>query len=105
LDLGYDGPPFRSDPEHRALIKAELGAYLAYLYALSRDESVSTGNGSGKGLTYLLPIFDAILRDDLARHSVRALNAFRATNWPAYRRGTNNRTGRSAARPLATTVF
>jgi hypothetical protein len=35
-----------------------------------------------------VPIFAAILRDDLARHSVRALNAFRATNWPAYRRGT-----------------
>ena len=68
-DLGYDGPPFRSDPEHRALIKAELGAYFAYLYALSRDYIVSTGNGSGKSLTYLVPIFDAILRDDLARHS------------------------------------
>ncbi len=34
---------------------------------------VSTGTGSGKSLTYLVPIFDAILRDDPARHSVRAL--------------------------------
>jgi hypothetical protein len=60
---------------------------------------VSTGTGSGKSLTYLVPIFDMILRDDPARHSVRAqivypmnalinsqvgaLSAFRAANWPA----------------------
>src|SRR5271169_905349 len=59
---------------------------------------VSTGTGSGKSLTYLVPIFDAILRDDPARHSVRALivypmnalinsqvealEAFRKENWP-----------------------
>jgi ATP-dependent helicase YprA (DUF1998 family) len=34
---------------------------------------VSTGTGSGKSLTYLVPIFDAVLRGDPARHSVRAL--------------------------------
>src|SRR6266496_637274 len=34
---------------------------------------VSTGTGSGKSLTYLVPIFDAVLRDEPARHSVRAL--------------------------------
>src|SRR5262249_7402156 len=59
---------------------------------------VSTGTGSGKSLTYLVPILDMILRDDPARHSVRALivcpmnalinsqiealSAFRAANWP-----------------------
>jgi len=37
-DLGYDGPPFRWDPNRRALLKAELDAYFAYLYGLSRDE-------------------------------------------------------------------
>lgn len=60
---------------------------------------VSTGTGSGKSLTYLVPIFDAILCDDPARHTLRALivypmkalinsqiealNAFRAASWPA----------------------
>jgi hypothetical protein len=60
---------------------------------------VSTGTGSGKSLTYLVPIFDLVLRDNPARHSVRALivypmnalinsqiealNAFRAANWTA----------------------
>jgi hypothetical protein len=37
-DLGYEGPPFRWDPDRRALLKAELDAYFAYLYGLSRDE-------------------------------------------------------------------
>ena len=59
---------------------------------------VSTGTGSRKSLTYLVAIFDLVLRDEPARHSVRALivypmnaliksqiealNAFRAANWP-----------------------
>lgn len=37
-DLGYEGPPFLFDPERRALLRAELDAYYARLYGLSRDE-------------------------------------------------------------------
>jgi hypothetical protein len=38
-DLGYDGSPLLGwIPERRALLKAELDAYFAYLYGLSRDE-------------------------------------------------------------------
>jgi len=37
-DHGYDGPPFRFDPDRRALLRAELDAYYAHLYGLSRDE-------------------------------------------------------------------
>ena len=37
-DLGYDGPPFAWDPERRALLRAELDAYYARLYGLTRDE-------------------------------------------------------------------
>jgi hypothetical protein len=37
-DLGYDGPPFIFDPERRSLLRAELDAYYAHLYGLSRDE-------------------------------------------------------------------
>jgi len=59
---------------------------------------VSTGTGSGKSLTYLVPIFDQILRDGPSHHSVRAiivypmnaltnsqleaLERFRRENWP-----------------------
>lgn len=37
-DLGYSGEPFNFDPNHRALLRAELDAYYAHLYRLSRDE-------------------------------------------------------------------
>ncbi len=38
LDMGYDGPPFKWDEERRALLRAELDAYYAKLYGLTRDE-------------------------------------------------------------------
>ncbi|MCC2665177.1 MAG: type modification enzyme [Geminicoccaceae bacterium] len=37
-DLGYDGEPFRWDPERRAQLRADLDAYYAYLYGLSKKE-------------------------------------------------------------------
>ncbi|MBS1169610.1 MAG: putative type modification enzyme [Burkholderiaceae bacterium] len=37
-DLGYDGEPFAWNPERRALLRAELDAYYAKLYGLTRDE-------------------------------------------------------------------
>jgi len=37
-DLGYDGPPFSWNPNRRALLNAELDAYYAYLYGLTRGE-------------------------------------------------------------------
>lgn len=37
-DLGYDGPPFPWNPERRSYLRAELDAYYAHLYGLSRDE-------------------------------------------------------------------
>ncbi|WP_416770635.1 Eco57I restriction-modification methylase domain-containing protein [Pseudomonas sp. RHF3.3-3] len=37
-DLGYNGPPFAFDPGRRAILRAELDAYYAKLYGLTRDE-------------------------------------------------------------------
>lgn len=37
-DLGHDGPPFRWDPDRRALLRAELDAWYAHAYGLTRDE-------------------------------------------------------------------
>ena len=37
-DLGYDGPPFPWNPERRAQLRAELDAWYARLYGLTRDE-------------------------------------------------------------------
>jgi hypothetical protein len=37
-DMGYDGEPFLWNPDRRALLRAELDAYYAKLYGLTRDE-------------------------------------------------------------------
>lgn len=37
-DLGYEGEPLGWDPERRAMLRAELDAYYARLYGLTRDE-------------------------------------------------------------------
>jgi hypothetical protein len=37
-DLGYNGAPFLWNPDRRALLRAELDAYYAKLYGLTRDE-------------------------------------------------------------------
>ena len=37
-DFGYDGPPFAWDEERRAHLRAELDAFYARAYGLSRDE-------------------------------------------------------------------
>ena len=53
-DLGYDGPPFIFDPERRALLRAELDAYYAHLYGLTRDE-----------FSYILNTFPVLRRKEL----------------------------------------
>jgi hypothetical protein len=37
-DMGYDGEPFIWNPDRRALLRADLDAYYAHLYGLTRDE-------------------------------------------------------------------
>lgn len=37
-DLAFEGAPFTCNPERRALLRAELDAYYAKLYGLTRDE-------------------------------------------------------------------
>jgi len=37
-DLGYSGPPFAFNADRRAILRAELDAYYAKLYGLTRDE-------------------------------------------------------------------
>lgn len=37
-DLGYDGPPFTWDEDRRALLRADLDAFYARAYGLTRDE-------------------------------------------------------------------
>jgi len=56
-DLGYTGPPFRWNPERRALIRAELDAAFFHLYGLDRDE-----------VDYVMDTFPVVRRRDQAKH-------------------------------------
>jgi hypothetical protein len=38
-DLGDNGPPFRWDPECRALLRADLDAAFLHVYGLNREEA------------------------------------------------------------------
>ncbi|MCY3564191.1 MAG: hypothetical protein OXH26_09780, partial [bacterium] len=37
-DLGYQGPPFRSDDDRRHILRSELDAVYAHMYRLSRSD-------------------------------------------------------------------
>jgi hypothetical protein len=72
-DLGYKGPPFTFNPERRAGLRAELDAYYARLYGLSRDE--------------LLYILDpaAIMGPDYPSETFRVLKNNEERNFGEYR--------------------
>jgi hypothetical protein len=54
-DIGYAGPPFRWDPERRAILRAELDAAFFHLYGLDADDTA-----------YILDTFP-VLRDKEVR--------------------------------------
>ena len=55
VSLDYDGPPFRWDPERRALLRAEMDACFFHLYGMDRDE-----------LNYIMETFPIVKRKDEA---------------------------------------
>lgn len=73
LDLGYDGKPFSWNPERRALLRAELDAYYAKLYGLTRDE-----------LRYILDPAD-IYGDDYPSETFRVLKNNETRQFGEYR--------------------
>lgn len=56
-DVGYEGPPFRWNPERRFLLRAELDAAFFHLYGLSRDDS-----------DYILETFPIVRKTDMKTH-------------------------------------
>jgi hypothetical protein len=72
-DLGYDGAPFAWSPERRALLRAELDAYFAKLYGLTRDE-----------LRYILDPTD-IYGDDYPSETFRVLKNNEIRQFGEYR--------------------
>lgn len=72
-DLGYSGEPFLWNPERRALLRAELDAYYAKLYGLTRDE-----------LRYILDPAD-IYGDDYPSETFRVLKNNEIKEFGEYR--------------------
>ncbi|MGH3783235.1 MAG: hypothetical protein ACRDRO_22105 [Pseudonocardiaceae bacterium] len=56
-ELGYDRPPFRWDPERRALLRAELDAAFFHLYGVNREDT-----------DYILETFPIVKRKDEAKY-------------------------------------
>jgi hypothetical protein len=72
-DLGYDGEPFPWDPDRRAVLRAELDAYYAKLYSLTRDE-----------LRYILDPAD-VMGDDYPSETFRVLKNSEIREFGEYR--------------------
>jgi len=72
-DLGHRGPPFAWNPERRAYLRAELDAYYARLYGLSRDE-----------LRYILDPTD-VEGPDYPSETFRVLRSNELRNYGEYR--------------------
>jgi hypothetical protein len=72
-DLGYKGEPFSFNPERRAILRAELDAYYARLYALTRDE-----------LRYILDPAD-VMGEDYPSETFRVLKKNEEREFGEYR--------------------
>jgi len=72
-DLGYTGDPFPWDPARRAVLRAELDAYYAKLYGLTRDE-----------LRYVLDPAD-VLGEDFPSETFRVLKNNEIREFGEYR--------------------
>lgn len=72
-DLGYDGPPFSWDESRRALLRADLDAWYARAYGLTRDE-----------LRYILDPAD-VMGDDYPSETFRVLKNNEIRQFGEYR--------------------
>src|SRR5258706_1118450 len=72
-DFGYQGPPYPWNPERRALLRAELDAYYAYLYGLTRRE-----------LEYILDP-KAVMGEDYPSETFRVLKENECKQFHEYR--------------------
>jgi hypothetical protein len=72
-DLGYDGPPFAWDEDRRARLRAELDAWYALAYGLTRDE-----------LRYVLDPKD-VMGEDYPSETFRVLQKNEIAKYGEYR--------------------
>lgn len=74
-DIGFSGEPFVFNPERRAVLRAELDAYYAGLYGLTRDE-----------LRYILDPAD-VMGEDYPSETFRVLKNNELKEFSEYRTG------------------
>jgi hypothetical protein len=68
-DLGYDGPPFRCDEDRHALVRADLDAWYARAYGLTRDElRYILDPADVKGPDYRSETFRVLKKNEIARY-------------------------------------
>jgi hypothetical protein len=68
-DLGHTGAPFAFDPDRRALLRAELDAFFARKYGLTRDElRYILDPADVKGTDYPSETFRGLKANEMARH-------------------------------------
>ncbi|WGS23995.1 N-6 DNA methylase [Bradyrhizobium sp. ISRA463] len=68
-DLGYDGPPFNWDEDRRARLRAELDAFYARAYGLTRDELRYVLDPTDvKGPDYPSETFRVLKKNETARY-------------------------------------
>jgi hypothetical protein len=67
-DLGHDGPPFAWDEDRRAQLRAELDAWYARAYGLTRDElRYVLDPADVKGPDYPSETFRVLKKNEIAR--------------------------------------
>jgi hypothetical protein len=68
-DLGYDGPPFKWDEDRRAQLRAELDAWYAHAYGLTRDGlRYILDPADVKGPDYPSETFRVLKKDEIAKY-------------------------------------
>ena len=68
-DLGYDGPPFAWDEDRRAHLRAELDAWYALAYGLTRDELRYVLDPKDvMGADYPSETFRVLQKNEIAKH-------------------------------------
>jgi len=68
-DLGYDGPPFAWDEDRRAQLRAELDAWYALAYGLTRDELRYVLDPKDvMGADYPSETFRVLQKNEIAKH-------------------------------------
>jgi hypothetical protein len=87
-DLGYDGPPFAWDENRRAQLRAELDAFYARAYGLSRDElRYILDPADVKGPDYPSETFRVLKKNEVAKYGEYRTARLVLQAWDQMRRG------------------